>query len=52
MDPFLTALISEVFSTMKMDDLEIKAFDVFNILVDLTKSEREEKTTALFEFYG
>ena len=52
MHPFLTALISEISSTMSMDDPEIKAFDVLNIHVNLTKSEREEKTTALFEFHG
>ena len=52
MHPFLTALIREIFCTMKMGDPEIKAFDVFNFLVDLTESETEEKTTALFEFYG
>ena len=37
---------------MKMDDPEIKAFDVFNIHIHSTESEREEKTTASFKFYG
>ena len=37
---------------MKMDDPEINAFDVFNIQADLNVSERDEKITALFKFYG
>ena len=52
MYPFLTALIDKILSAMNMDDPEIKAFDVFNIHADVTDSEREEKATALFEFYG
>ena len=36
---------------MNTDDPEIKAFDVFNIHIDLTKSKREQKTTTLFEIY-
>ena len=52
MHPLLTALISEISSAMNMDDPEIKSFDVFNIHVDLTESERGGKTTALFEFHG
>ena len=49
---FLTALIGKILSAMNMDDPEIKAFDVFNIHADVTDSEREEKATALFEFYS
>ena len=52
MHPFLTALISEISFAMNIDDPEIKAFDVFKIHIDLTESEKEEMTTALFEFYG
>ena len=37
---------------MNMDHPEIKVFAVFNIHIDLTKSEREEKANVLFEFYS
>ena len=52
MYPFLAVLIDEISSAMDMDNLEVKAFDVFNIHADVTDFEREEKAIALFEFYG
>ena len=52
MHPFLTSFFSENSSTIKMDDPEIKAFDVFNNHIDLSKLERKENTIALFDFYG
>ena len=52
MYPFLAVLIDEISSAMDMDNLEVKAFDVFNTHADVTDFEREEKAIALFEFYG
>lgn len=37
---------------MKMDDFEIKAFDIFNLHIISTPEEKEESIATLLKFYG